>query len=371
LHRNKINPFKIIYSLSYQIAQRFPNFATLVENIIKSKDITTYETNNNLEELFNTLLINPLTDMDKHYQPIGNRRFLILIDNLHELGKQSCDLKRQFYECLIACKQTLPDKYGILFTTNSEVTLPRNMLTFMDLDKEFKTVAQTKEEPIVDETFFIQKHTEYVQARLFEKCMNILFSIAASNELNKKDIEQIIIAIISSPIKLHWKHHLPQFSKCELAMIKKIYNKTNLSHLFPIDDHGFIKPVYPSLVTWIKGLNLLYHIHFWFEKTIDIREESSQTRAVIISSQTPLKQGSKKLERCITISHHQRYALLDQTNSDLTDYFANEDVTATLVTEQLSDLLKSKYHFEQLALKRCPFPGELRNNIGSFLIYSE
>ena len=179
-------------------------------------------------------------------------------------------------------KQTLPDKYGILFTTNSEVTLPRNMLTFMYLDKEFKTVAQTKEEPIVDETFFIQKHTEYVQARLFEKCMNILFSIAASNELNKKDIEQIIIAIISSPIKLHWKHHLPQFSKCELAMIKKIYNKTNFSHLFPIDDHGFIKPVYPSLVTWINRLSPFDPRDFWFQETLDI-ERSSQTRAVIIA----------------------------------------------------------------------------------------
>lgn len=102
LHMDRINPFKIIYSLSYQLAQRFPIFATLVENIIKSEDIKTYETNNNLEELFNTLLIKPLTDMDKHYQPIGNRRFLILIDNLHELGNQSCDLKRQFYKCLIS-----------------------------------------------------------------------------------------------------------------------------------------------------------------------------------------------------------------------------------------------------------------------------
>ena len=87
------------------------------------------------------------------------------------MGNQSCDLKRQFYECLIACKQTLPDKYGILFTTNSEVTLPRNMLTFMDLDKEFKTVAQTKGDPIVDETFFFPEHAEYVQADLFKKCV--------------------------------------------------------------------------------------------------------------------------------------------------------------------------------------------------------
>lgn len=241
----------------------------------------------------------------------------------------------------------------------------------MDLDKEFKTVAQTKGEPIVDETFFIPEHTEYVQADLFTKCIKKLFNIAVSNKLNKKDIEQIIIAIISSPIKLHWKHHLPQFSKCELAMIQKIYNKTNFSHLFPIDDHGFIKPVYPSLVTWINRLSPFDRRTFWFKETHYIREETSKTRAVIISSQTPLKQGSKKLERCITINHHQRYALLDQTNSDLTDYFENKDVTATLITERLTDLLKSKYRIEQLALKRCPFPEELRNNIGSFLIYSE